>query len=69
MAPRECFLAVEPLAPEDSPLRHTCAEGHCWTEQPDGTVSPSWGATNAAGRRFSEAARSRPPITYQPRPA
>lgn len=47
---REDFLAVEPLAPEDSPLLHTCAEGHCWTEQPDGTVSPSWGfaGTHAA---------------------
>jgi hypothetical protein len=37
------YLAVEPLPPEDSPILHTCAEGHCWTEQPDGTVSPSWG--------------------------
>jgi len=37
------YLAVEPLPAEDSMLLHTCAAGHSWIEQPDGTVSPSWG--------------------------
>jgi hypothetical protein len=44
------ILAVKPLSATDSPLLHQCAEGHVWTEQPDGTVSPSWGlgGTHAA---------------------
>lgn len=41
--PKREFLAVEALPAEDSPLMHRCAEGHTWIEQPDGTVSPSWG--------------------------
>lgn len=41
--PPQDILAVEPLPDEDSPLRHTCEDGHTWIEQPDGTVYPSWG--------------------------
>lgn len=41
--PKHEYLAVEPLSPQDSLLFHSCAEGHGWIEQPDGTVSPSWG--------------------------
>lgn len=37
------FIAVEPLAPEETVLIHRCEDGHTWVEQPDGTVSPSWG--------------------------
>ncbi len=37
------FIAVEPLPDEDSMLMHRCEDGHSWKEQPDGTVSPSWG--------------------------
>lgn len=37
------FIAVEPLPDSESMWRHACEDGHCWTEQPDGTVSPSWG--------------------------
>lgn len=37
------YIAVKPLAPGGSPLRHTCPDGHNWTEQPDGCVSPSYG--------------------------
>ena len=44
MSPLETeYLAVKPLPPEESPLLHTCEEGHAWTEQPDSTVSSSWG--------------------------
>jgi hypothetical protein len=39
----EKFIAVEPLPDEESTLLHTCEAGHGWIEQPDGTVSPSWG--------------------------
>lgn len=41
--PRNEYVAAKPLPPEESPLLHTCEDGHRWTEQPDGTVSPSWG--------------------------
>jgi hypothetical protein len=41
--PQDEYLAVEPLAAEESILLHTCAAGHRWKEQPDGAVSPSWG--------------------------
>lgn len=41
--PSQDILAVEPLPDEDSPLLHHCEDGHAWIEQPDGTVSPSWG--------------------------
>lgn len=46
---RTAIVAVKLLAPEDSPLWHTCPDGHKWREQPDGTVSPSWGL---AGTHF-----------------
>jgi len=34
-------LQVRPV--EDAPLLHECEDGHHWTEQPNGTVSPSYG--------------------------
>lgn len=40
---RREFIAVEPLPEDDSVLMHRCEDGHGWKEQPDGTVSPSWG--------------------------
>lgn len=29
--------------PQRPTIRHWCEDGHYWTEQPDGGVSPSWG--------------------------
>jgi hypothetical protein len=48
--PSNEILAVKPLPPEKSPLLHTCEDGHAWTEQPDRTVSPSWGFSGTHAR-------------------
>jgi hypothetical protein len=40
------------------PVLHHCADGHHWTDQGDGTVSPSWGS---GGTRFAVADAKRCP--------